>query len=113
MATIEDGSTSAGRAALGAVLSLWILGCSGVPAPPEEPQGAAPPASAAAAVVPPAGPDPMETFKVLLSDRRAKPAMLGAGGLLAAVLLAVGIGKVLRGDSAEAHPANNGSGRGA
>jgi len=110
----EVRSKSVGRIAVGVILSLWILGCHAVQEPSAEPQATTPSASIApAAVAPPAGQNPFEAFKALLSDRRAKPVMLGAGGLLAAILLTVGLAKILRGDAPEAQPANNGSVRGA
>ena len=113
MFTVEKRSSWAGRIAAAAIFSLSMVGCGSVQAPPEEPT-AAPMATpvATAGVVPPLGQAPIEELKALLADPRAKPAMLGAGGLLAVVLLGVGLRKVLRGDKTVAPSANDGSVRG-
>lgn len=107
MITEKVGSNVAHRVAVGAILSLWILGCSSVQAPPPEAPSAPPPTSvASSSIVPPEGQDLMVTLKTLLADPHAKPVMLGAGGLLAVLLLAVGLKKILRGNAPEAPSAN-------
>jgi len=112
MFTNQGTSHGACRFAAAAILWLGILGCAGAPTPPAEPPAAAPPTSVApAAIAPSAEQAPLEALKALLADRRAKPVLLGAGGLLAAILLGLGLAKVLRGDVPEARPADSGNDR--
>ena len=106
------GDRGVGRIIMGTILPLLLWGCSGVRTLTTEPEAAPPtPPVVSAATVLPTGQPAMEAITALLSDRRAKPAILGAGGLLAVILLAFGIGKVLRGESPEARAAHQGNAR--
>jgi hypothetical protein len=86
------------------LLLLALLGCAGVQTPPEPEATPPSPPGASASVAVPAGETPIEVLKGLLSDRRAKPALIGAGALLGALVLAVALGKILRGDAPKSGP---------
>jgi hypothetical protein len=98
---------SAAGVALTALFLSMLLGCAEVPAPAREPETAPPPPPVtSASVAVSAGENPIDALKALLADRRAKPALVGAGALLGAIVLAVGVGKILRGDAPKAGPGN-------